>query len=451
MKTFSKTTWYTVAGLLLPLCLQAQGLYLTSGSKMVSSGAPSIVINNGGFRNEGAFTEAGSTLVFSGNCASSGSFISGSGTMTLNNLEMKKSANGMQLNRNLAVSGNLTFTSGDSLFLNAYNLDLGSTGMLIGESGSSRITGRTGGFIQRTESLNAPDWVNPGNIGVSIKSAANLGSTVIRRYPIQIAGTSVYRYFNITPTNNAALNAQIRFHYFHEELSGIPESALGIFVSYDNAVTWTDFLYDATDHTANYIQKGGFTSFSLLTLSDFNYALAVKLNRFSATQQGGTAIIQWESTGEVPGTVYTLERSADGQRFIPLFTQKGRNFLTNQYQYPDLVPGRGDYFYRLSIQEPQHHSYSSILRLTFTENNNWKSGWYPNPASSQVALRYNSPFTGMQLIRITDLSGKTVFQQLVTVSKGNNTIPIQLPELRPGTYCISPSVIGRQAGLLIIR
>lgn len=440
-----------MAGLALPFCMQAQGLYITSGARFVSNGSPKIVINNGGIRNEGSFTQASSSLVFTGNCATSGSFISGSGTMTLNDLELNKSVNGLQLNRNISLAGNLSFTSGDSLFLNAFNLDLGTTGTLIGETGSKRITGRSGGYIQRTETLNAPDWANPGNIGVSIKSAANLGSTVIRRYPIQIAGTSVYRYFNIAPANNSTLNAQVRVQYFEQELAGIPETALGVFVSYDNAVTWTDFLYDGVDYTNNYIQKGGFTSFSLLTLSDFNYALAVKLNSFTAIQQGNTALLHWETVQESPGTVYTLERSLDGQSFSPLFTQKGKILLNNQYSYTDALPESGNYFYRLYIQEPQQQFYSAVCRLSFTAASSWKPGWYPNPASQQVLLQYNSSISGMQLISVTDLSGKAVYQKMLSVTKGKNNIVLQLPRLQPGTYCVSPSSVGRQTGLLLIR
>lgn len=451
MKTFLIKTVYAVTGLLLPAVLQAQGLYLTSGSQLVSSGTPSLVINNGGLRNEGTFTEAGSTLAFTGNCATSASFISGAGTMTLKNLELRKSANGMQLNRNVSLSGNLTFTSGDSLFLNAYNLDLGTTGVLVGESGSSRITGRTGGYIQRTENLNAPDWVNPGNIGVSIKSAANLGSTVIRRYPIQIAGTSVYRYFNITPTNNATLNAQIRFHYFHEELAGIPESALGVFVSYDNAVTWTDFLYDASDYVNNYIQKGGFTSFSLLTLSDFNYALALKISGFQGFLQNGTAQLQWSSTDEQQAAVYILERSSDQRLYTPVSTIQGRSGMRNSYQVSDILPGEGIYYYRLKIVTPASSFYSNVVSLTYKTGAFMNTGWYPNPATGMVTIRFYASQTTHTELKLTDLNGREVFRKFTDIRAGFNEIQLPLPVLKTGTYILQPSYISKQTGLLLIR
>ncbi len=80
--------------------------------------------------------------------------------------------------------------------MNNYMLDLGSSGNIANESNNSCITGTTGGAIRITTVLNAPQGVNPGNIGVELTSDADLGSTVITRGHVQQTSSNGNRAFN---------------------------------------------------------------------------------------------------------------------------------------------------------------------------------------------------------------------------------------------------------------
>ena len=53
--------------------------------------------------------------------------------------------------------------------------------LLQGEMERSHIIGATGGYVQIIMPLNAPAASNPGNLGATITSNKNLGSTIIRR------------------------------------------------------------------------------------------------------------------------------------------------------------------------------------------------------------------------------------------------------------------------------
>ena len=94
-----------------------------------------------------------------------------------------------------------------NLQLNSYNINLKTTGKIIGETPISCIRGASGGTITAVAKLIAPQAANPGNIGVELTSGATLGATVITRghLPQSFAdgGLGIQRHFTITPTNNS--------------------------------------------------------------------------------------------------------------------------------------------------------------------------------------------------------------------------------------------------------
>jgi hypothetical protein len=250
--------------------LYGQGLLNTNGAQIVTSGNVKFVFKSTGFTNNGTFIPGTGEVIFSGAGNTTGSFVNGTAATGFYNLTLNKSANGMQLGRPITVSNILLFTSGDSLYLNGFNIDLGSTGILSGETSNKRITGRTGGYIQSTQLLNAPTAVNPGNLGFKITSASNLGSTVIRRGHQQQSGASIYRYFTVTPSNNTGLNATVEFYYFDNELAGLAEPNLAMFSSANGGVQWTNMGEDAIDQGANILSLGGIDIMNRFTLANIS-------------------------------------------------------------------------------------------------------------------------------------------------------------------------------------
>jgi Secretion system C-terminal sorting domain len=143
--------------------------------------------------------------------------------------------------------------------LNNYTLDLGSSGSIAGERDNSSITGIRGGAIKITAVLNAPHAINPGNIGVELTSAANLGSTVITRGHLQLTNssgeTSIQRWFDIVPATNPNAPAHLRFFFLDHELAGKDKNALVIFSSKEGDDNWSVGGKDASDPIAGWILK----------------------------------------------------------------------------------------------------------------------------------------------------------------------------------------------------
>lgn len=250
-------------------------LTVTPGVHLTSSGSNTqIVLQSIGLVNDGTINHTSGNVKITGNGVYA---IAGNGPLSFYNLEMNKIANYIILSRNIAVKNQLKFTAG-ILNLNTYDIDLLSTGALINETEANRITGTNGGKVKITATLNAPNAANPGNLGAVFTSTENFGSVTIQRghqpqLNDQGTGTSILRYYEITPTNNAALKATLRFKYFDAELNGIAESNLVLFKGSANG-SWIEKGYSSRDATLNYVEKTNNPDFSRWTLSNTGNVLA---------------------------------------------------------------------------------------------------------------------------------------------------------------------------------
>ncbi|MBL0269925.1 MAG: T9SS type A sorting domain-containing protein [Chitinophagaceae bacterium] len=429
--------------MVLTQATQAQGIVTTSGGNLVANGTVKLVMNNSGFTNNGTFTAGNSSLVFTGNQATSGSFIAGSSSTGLYNLVLNKTANGMQLNRDISISNSLLFTSGDSLFLNNQIIDLGSTGFLSGESQASRLTGRNGGYIQATANLNAPVSVNPGNLGFTITSAANPGLTTIRRGHQQQSGASALRYYDITPANNSGLNAEIVINYFHPELLSIPEGNLGIFYSSNGGTIWTNLGLTSLNTISDYITRDAVNTFSRFTLANVSEPLSVKLLQFKGIYYGGATRLDWITGAEIQSDHFEIERSSDGLHFerIGTILAAGSSFQELSYHFIDSSPYPGLNYYRLrQVDLDGSATYSPLIRIMANPPSGANMQIFPNPVKGPlVTIQIETDQPGVHTIKLYNEIGKLLKSSTITLARGSQSLFFELGSLLPGYYTIQVS------------
>jgi len=247
---------------------------ITSGALVSTSGVSQITLNNAKLVNQGTLSDAVGTLSFTGEASEANTTIEGTGTTSLNNLIVNKSANGVQLNKNVAISNTLTLTSG-TVNLNNGNIDLGSTGSVQNETETNRIFG-TGGAMVASANLNAPTNVNPANLGFLITSEANLGETTVTRShsEVTVDGASITRNYTVTPTNNNELNATVVFEYLDSELNGNEESNLFLYQSTDGGLSWQQTA-SSIDENANTLTLTGLNSLGKFTADEMSPVLSV--------------------------------------------------------------------------------------------------------------------------------------------------------------------------------
>jgi hypothetical protein len=360
---------YKILFLSLPTFAQ---LKIPSGTQWVNAGNTSIVLNDLDFVNDGNFAGTGSVR-FAGN---QNSAISGANQTAFNILEVAKTNNAkIVLQKSIGVSYSINFISG-LLDLNNNNISLNPSANLAGESENTRIIGANGGFIEITQSLNAPLAANAGNLGATISSSANLGSVTLRRGHISQTGTglstSIQRYYLITPQNNTGLNATLRLKYFDAELNGQSENVAVIYQSDDNGADWINLSQSNRNTNANYVERSGVNSLVLHTLANDTISGPVGGLVFDAKRKKPTEVeLTWSTAVETNMLGFEVQRKLDNEAdftpttFVNSKAPGGNSSTTLSYLQIDSNSYSGISYYRLKIVDTANNiSYSDIKSVT---------------------------------------------------------------------------------------
>lgn len=265
-----------------PRMLPAQGLQLNNGVYFVAAGSANVVLNNMGIVNNGIFVPGAGTLLFTGDNAALTSYIGGDRKISLYNVIIAMAPPGLRLDNDVTLEHTITLDSGN-LELNGHLLDLGSTGNIIGERSGACITGITGGVIRVTAELNAPQDMNPGNIGAAVSSPSDLGEvTIIRGHVAQAVaggGSGIRRYFEITPSVNGGLQATLRFYYLDAELGGNNKNGLMLYSAAKDGGGWQALGSAGDSKDSSWVLQTHLDELQRFTLAD---GVAISTDRVTA-------------------------------------------------------------------------------------------------------------------------------------------------------------------------
>ena len=410
-------------------------LQIASGTSWKSEPGIYVVLDSIDFQHDAISASLDNIFKFTGNTNIS---ISGTTLPLFTNINVGLTGiSKIILQRSINVSQDINFQSG-LIDLNNNNIDLGTSGSLIGESETARITGASGSYIQIVNTLNAPSSVNPGNLGASFTSAQNLGSVTIRRghQSQNIAGAggaSILRYYDISPTNNSGLNATLRFSYFDAELNNLDESSLVFWRSPDN-VNWGEQGFTSRNTSANYVEKTGINAFSRWTLSRVSNPLPVVFILFNARCDNNKVLLSWKTAQEINSGRFDVEKSIDGNRWAVIGTQDaaGNSSAERSYTFADNVPSIGS-IYRIAEYDLNGRvKYTHILRSDCDTKNDWK--FWPNPVAETLWLTVNSAAGSKISIKIIDSKGALVAIKQTSLLRGNNLLHIDMKKLPAETY-----------------
>ena len=352
--------------MLTGILMNAQNVMkVTAGATVNTSGGVSIVLSDMDLDNDGTIDQAGGEGAFRFT-GTQNSAIKGTSMPVIGILEVNKTNGGkLVLDRNINISSFLTFISGQ-LDLNGNNILMNASAMIAGESETNRIIGTNGGFVEITEDMNAPASANPGNLGATISSTANLGSVTIRRGHTVQSGTgltnSMHRYYNIIPTNNSSLDAILRLKYFDAEINGQSEDALVIYKSNNDGIDWNNMSQTTRNTNANYVEKTAMSNLTLQTLANDNVVIADGATGVVLTGQRKKATdvtLKWNSSTETNMNGYQIQRRLKNEADF-----SDRGFVNT------LAPG-GNSASQLSYQNIDANSYTdtSFYRLKIVTNN----------------------------------------------------------------------------------
>ena len=412
-------------------------LQIGAGTNWKSEAVIYVVLDSMSLKHDATSASLDNIFKFTGN---TNVYISGATLPLFTNLEVGLTGTSkIILQRSISVSQNINFQSG--LFdLNNNNIDLGTGGSLIGESEITRIIGATGGYVQIINALNAPNSANPGNLGAIITSSQNLGTTAIRRgHQSQVnagsSGSSILRYYDITPTTNSGLNATLRFSYLDAELNSLAENNLVLWRSSNN-VNWTNQGFTSSNTTTNYVEKTGIDAFSRWTLSNIGNALPVVFILFNARCENNNVLLAWKTAQELNSSYFNIERSTNGTHWTVIGTQPaaGNSSIERSYQFIDIVPSPGSIYRIAEYDIDGRIKYTSIIRSDCDAKNEWKA--WPNPVTENLWISISTPVATKISIKIFDSKGALVSIQQNNLLRGNNLLNIDMNKMPAGTYHI---------------
>lgn len=407
----------------------------------------SLSLNVGSVLNIGKDMAVAGTLTHNNlpiNCTGSNPSIL-SGNLFFYDLVINKTAStdAVKLGSNATVSNQLNMQQGD-LDLNGRDMDLGTTGILVNESESNSVTGRTGGIIKATRVLNAPSANNPGGLGAVITSAQNLGSTLIERRHNQVVfgyGFGGHRVYGIHPTNNTALNATLEYQYFDHELN----TDAGAIIEADidlwrfNGLTW-DRQLASVNMAANTLTKTGIPQFSDWTSASYvNNPLALTLVYFEVDCKNNRPVAQWKTSQESNNQWFALEGSTDGRVWKEIGRTAGAGTTTREKYYEYDLENLDPAIRQIRLiaidtekEKTQLPTRSINCNLLDTEIS---MTIYPNPSSGKVKLAWKGNTNGMVDVQIINILGQEMGRQQLDLGR-NPEMMMDISGLPAGAYTI---------------
>lgn len=176
---------------------------------------------------------------------------------------------------------------------------------------------------------------------------------------------------------------------------------------------------------------------------------------FDAVAYGNTKVlISWDVASEKNVNSYSIERSADGQRW-ELFGLLPGNASSDEkahFALTDNHPYGGASYYRIQQTGTDNSVYYTDPKIVSFDAETAARLSVVNPVRQSITLRFDATGAGNADIELFDITGKTIHQQESGVAGGINTIALtNLPALPGGVYFVRLSSGGRQYTTKLIR
>lgn len=173
--------------------------------------------------------------------------------------------------------------------------------------------------------------------------------------------------------------------------------------------------------------------------------LPVKLLFFKANwtdESYETATLEWETASEWNNSHFEIERSIDGVNFqyVASVSGQGTSSVNTNYSAIDKEPySENVSYYRLKqVDFNGDYEYSNIEALNLPQGIN-VINLFPNPAIDDLNVLVTSSEEIEVVLSIKNNLGQEVFNRNSHLSKGMNTLKMEIPNLSVGNYTVEIS------------
>jgi len=169
-------------------------------------------------------------------------------------------------------------------------------------------------------------------------------------------------------------------------------------------------------------------------------ALPVQLTSFEAMKDNNNVLLHWQTGSEINSDRFEIMHSTDGVTFEKIGTMPAAGSSNDwlDYEFLHENPGRGIHYYQL-VQFDQDGTSEKfkVLNINFNDAFNIITQLYPNPASDNLNMYYNSPEGGTYQLNITNGNGTNVYHAQIPTMPGDNKFLLPLSSYANGTYIIT--------------
>jgi hypothetical protein len=173
-------------------------------------------------------------------------------------------------------------------------------------------------------------------------------------------------------------------------------------------------------------------------------ALPLKLGDFTVSKKSNGTQLNWETISEQNSSHFEIEKSTDGNQYTKLgqVSAKGNSTDRQVYSWLDPVPATGTVFYRLKLVDLDGTAmYSRVVVLK--NMNELVVSTFPNPVHDLLNVQLTLRKKENIHLQLTDLSGKTVYNNTIVMQDRQNATSIPVSHLPAGTYFL---VLNREEG-----
>ena len=193
-------------------------------------------------------------------------------------------------------------------------------------------------------------------------------------------------------------------------------------------------------NTAPVLRRTGMIGFSEFAIGgQAGSVLPVTVEYFRGSKLAGANYLDWKVTCiSTPSVTLILERSGDGRNFKTIHTQNATATRCLQgFNYTDASPLAGINYYRLkTVTADGNFKISAIVALLNKEKGFELISVAPNPVKNNAVLSVTSAKSGRMDISVSNMTGKVIMKQNITVIAGNNPVIMNFATLGAGTYNI---------------
>ena len=240
--------------------------------------------------------------------------ITGNGVIALSKTTINKQKSHLSIYTDCTLKDTLQMDSGNIL-LNDACLTLEDKSCIKNENKNAYFSGNEKGTIKTSRLINKNQSNDFNGIGITIENILPMGNTLITRKFNSInivGGQSAFKNFDISPTFNSNINANLEMNFFTADLNKLNTNNLALWKTEDN-INWIK-MGGITNQNKIYLTN--ISSFSKWTINvNTLNLLSVDLISYSVKRKDEIIKIDWEVASESNTTGYLIELSNDGVNF----------------------------------------------------------------------------------------------------------------------------------------